>query len=345
MEKILIGNKEYVGKQNVDNYIDIDLSRTIETIKRDSIENVFDFQQQYLLERNDSMKFCIYGIVDSRFGHSDNLVINISVGNSENSGTTTDVMYLPNKWSGGTSGYSTTVLSYPLNGNDNNSKYALGKNLYGAAKGSYFVLFELDKNNILKERKNKSVFIEIYEPIKELFGKFSVPIIFFDSDGEMVEFGTENAEINNDNEIIEISNDFPFFYDRHWVKQNIEPRGPATAFFINESSFISETIPSINIDLSLSEPSQHGLERARIVVDFGTDANGNRITTAEFGTDFTFVEPVFNWAPGEQIKSFPITLLNDFIVENSIETVVFRIVPISNINLNQNFGNISQGLQ
>ena len=129
MEKLLIGNKEYVGKQNTDNYIDIDLLRTIETIKRDSIENVFDFQQQYVLERNDSMKFCVYGMVESRFGHSDNLVVNITVGNTESSGATMDLLYLPNKWSGGTTGYSTTVLTYPLNGNSNNSKFAtLGLN-------------------------------------------------------------------------------------------------------------------------------------------------------------------------------------------------------------------------
>lgn len=334
MEKILIGNKEYVGKQNTDNYIDIDLMRTIETIKRDSIDNVFDFQQQYTLERNDSMKFCVYGMIESRFGHSDNLAINITVGNTESSGATVDLLYLPNKWSGGTTGYSTTILTYPLNGNSNSSKFALGKNLYGAARGSYFVLFELDKEVILKEKKNKSVYFEIYEPIKELFGKFSVPIIFFDADGEMVEFGTENAEINNDNEIVEFSNDFPFFYDRHWVKQNIQLRGPATAFFVNESSYISESVPSINIDVSLNEASKYGLERARIVIDFGIDANGNRLTTADFGTDFTFIEPILNWSPGEQIKSFSVSLLNDLIVENAIETIVFRIIPISNINLN-----------
>lgn len=333
MERILIGNKQYIGKKNVDNYIDIDISRTIETIKRDSVDNVFDFQKQYDLERNDSLKFCLYGLVESRFGHCDNLSISITIGDSNMSGSTQDNFFVPNI-SAGISTNKSITLSSSLNNHANSSVLSLSKNIYGAAKGSYFFLFELDKKALINSGKNKTVYVEIYEPIKELFGKFSVPIIYFDNDKDQVDFGTENADINDDNEIVEINNNFPFFYDRHWVKLNLEPSGPETIFFIEESQKVFENISEVDIEVSLSSPSKYGLERAKIVIDFGVDEFGNILTTANFGLDFVFVEPILTWLPGEQIKTFKVKIIDNIVMSNAIKSIVFKIIPLSNVRLN-----------
>ncbi len=331
-EKLLIGNKKFVGNKNADNYIEVDLMLTIESIKRDSVENVFDFQQQYDLERNNSLKFCLYGMVESRYGHCDNLAINIKVGDTNKSGMTNDVIFQPIKGDVGTlinSGFTITTITSPLNIHGNNSNLSLSKNIYGAAKSSYFILFELDKN-ILESKQNKSIFLEIYDPIRELFNKHSFPLIYFDSDGEFIKFGTENAEINNDNEIVEINNNFPFFYDRHWIRNNFEVMGPQKVFFTTGTTTVTETTINPIINVSLFKPSIYGLEKVKIVIDFGTDIYGNILTTAEFGADFNFTEPVLTWDIGEQTKSFYVSIINDLVVE-TIEKITFRIIPISNV--------------
>lgn len=333
MEKILIGEKQYIGKQNVDNFIDIDIQRTIETIKVDSFENKFDFQKHYDTERNESLKFCLYGMIESRFSHCDNLLINIIIGDSQSGGTVSNSIYSPLKSSIITSANSISIVSRPLNAHSD-INLNLSKNIYGAKKGYYYALFELDKDEVFAAKKTLSAFIEIFDTIREIYCNLNVPIVYFNQDNELIEFGTENAEINDDNEIVEINNNFPFFYDRHWVKTNIEPFGPPTIFFTSESFTISETIPSTDIQVSLSEPSKNGLEKARIVIDFGWDYLGNKISTAEIGLNFNFIEPVLNWSQGEQIKTFTINIINDLIVQTTLRSIVFRILPLSNVRIN-----------
>lgn len=333
MKKILLGEKQYVGKQNVDNFIEIEIARTIETIKKDSIDNIFDFNEQYVLERNNSLKFCLYGMVESRFGHCDNITINMYIGDLETSGLTKCELYSPTI-SYGTTGQSLVTLSYPLSDYDSSSILNLSKNIYGATKGSYFFLFELNKQEIITKKKTQAAFISVYDPINELFGELIIPIIYFDPDGEIINYGTENADFSNNNEIIEINNNFPFFYDRHWVKLNLELFGPKTIFFTTDSALVSETSPSAFIDVSLSEESVHGLERAKVIIQFAIDKIGNEITTIELGQDLIFIEPILSWKQGEKIKTFEIKINNDLIVENTIETLVLRIVPISNVKIN-----------
>lgn len=322
--KLLLGQKQYIGKENTDNFIDVDLSRTIETIKNDSINNIFDFQQQFILERNASLKFCIYGSVESRYGNCDNVAIKITVADTDNINNSVPI-YSPHIYTAITSATTLTTLSKPLSANQN----ALTKNLYGAAKGSYFILFELDKS-VLDDKKNKSVYLKIFDPLNDLYGNFSIPIIYFNDEDEPIAFGTENADFTKTNEIFEINNNFPFFFDRHWVKLNLEPNGPAKAFFVSGSTTVSETNPSVDIEVTLDSPSEFGLERATVQINYATDIYGNQLTTAQFSQDFIFVEPIITWHQGEQIKSFNVTILDDLFVETDIETITFRIIPLSN---------------
>ncbi len=321
--KFILGEKQYIGKINEDNFIDIDLHRTIDTIKKDSVNNVFDFQTQYIKERNTSFKFCIYGIVESRYANCNNLAINIKVADTDNDLNTIPISS-PQISSAHTPTLINTVLSKPLSGNDS----ALTKNLYGAAKGSYFLLFEINKDDL--NTKNKSIYIEIFDPINNVFGKYSIPILYYDDQNELIEFGTESADINDDDEIIEIKNDFPFFYDRHWVKLNLETDSPSKVYFTSASTLVNESNPTTNIELTLDEPSKFGLERVIVQINYATDIYGRNLTTSAFGEDFIFVEPVLSWGVGEQVKSFNVTILNDFFVESEIETVTFRIVPLRN---------------
>lgn len=340
MEKFVIGDKKFIGSQNEDLYIDIELMRQIETLKRDSLNNEFNFQDQYNLERNNSLKFCVYGIVESRYGNCDDLLMNITINNADTGITgSNEVIYTPYISTASTSGYSVNIISQPLsNGN------VLSKNIYGTAKGSYFLLFEIDKNLFTKDSRGrnitKSINIEIFNPIKELFGSFTLPFLFFDEDGDQIEFGTENAEIDSNNIITEVNNNFPFFFDRHWIKFNIEPKGPQIVSFVKENDIVLEESNSYyDFEITLEEPSKFGLEAAKIVVDYGVDKYGIQYTSAQLALDYLFNEQIASWAPGELIKKVTIKIEDDLLIEPEIEKVVFRIVPISNVRISNSTNN------
>ena len=308
MKKIILGSKKFIGNQNNDEFIDIELSREIETLKTDSLNNTFDFQQQFINERNDSYKFCIYGIVESRYGNCDNLNIKFKIIDTDGLNS---VIFTPYIFSGASSGHSFIVNTKPLSHNN-----VLSKNVYGTNKGCYFFHFELDKNDI-NFKKNKFIYAEIFEPEQELYGEFQFPFIFFDEDGEFIEFGTETANFNKNNEIETINNNFPFFYDKHWIKFNIEPKGPQVVFFENSTMNVNENNAiDFKIPIRLEEPSKFGLEKVKLVIDYGFDSIGLPLTDATLGIDFQFNEQIVSWEIGEQSKNIPIIIKNDLFVEN-----------------------------
>lgn len=330
MKKILIGEKQYIGKQNVDNFIDLNLDRTIDSIKKDTVENVFDFESEFQKERNNSLKFCIYGEIQSKFGHCDNLLIEASVSDLENNHT--ELLFLPTKSINNTA-YTLSFLSHKLSIGD------LSKNIFGARKGFYNINFELDRNLILNSpysSTTKYINLNIFDKVNELYGSFSMPFLFYSTNGNQIDFGTESAEVNDNNDIIEINNNFPFFYDRHWVKLNVEPEGSISVFFVESEHVISESLSSDTISISLKNKSKYGLEKAKVVIDYAIDKNGNKLTNADFGTDFIFVEPIFSWAVGEQLKYFNVSIINDLFVENQLEQITFKLIPIANVRIKNN---------
>jgi len=339
MKEILIGDKKFVGSQKTDEYIEIELSREIETLKIDSLINEFDFQEQFLKERRESYKFCVYGIVESRYGHCDGVPIHIKIGDTTQTPMSNwDIIYTPQNFSGATTGYSNTILSKQLSNNG-----ILTKNVYGTNKGCFFFHFELNKDLLTKDNsgilKNKSIYFQVFDPSRELYLEDSFPILFFDEGGAQIEFGTETADFNVNNEIIEINNNFPFFYDKHWVKHNLELNGPPIVFFENNSmTVVEESAAGFTIPISLSEPSKFGMEKVKVIIDYNTTIQGLPITNASLGADFLFNEQVISWNSGEQTKQIPINILDDLFVEN-IEKIQFRIIPLVNSRVSINTNN------
>lgn len=334
MEKIILGKKRFIGNQNTDEFIDIELTREIENLKTDTLYNTFDFQEQFIKDRNNSLKFCLYGLIESRYGHCDNLMLNIKINDTnQTSASTNTIIYTPYNFSAATSGYSFYTSSKPLSNNSD-----LTKNIYGTNKGCYFFHFEVDKNDA-NFNKNKSIYIQIFEPVQELYGEFSIPFLFFDENQELIEFGTETAEFNEDNEIETINNNFPFFYDKHWIKFNLEPHGPQVASFVNSEMTIKEdNATGLIIPITLEEPSKFGLEKVKIVIDYNVNEFGEPLTNSTLGIDFLFNEQVVSWNIGEQIKEVFIDIKNDLFVEN-IEKIQFRLIPILNTRVSINTNN------
>ena len=334
MEKIILGTKKFAGNQNTDEFIDIELNREIETLKIDSLNNTFDFQDQFIKERNNSLNFCLYGMVESRYGQCDDLSMKISIRDTNpNSNSTPSIIYTQINFSATTSGYSETIHTKSLSFNNE-----LTKNIYGTNKGCYFFYFQLDKfeHNF---NTNKSIYIEIFEPFKEMYGNFSIPFLFFNEDESLVEFGTETAEYNANNQIETINNNFPFFYDKHWIKFNIEPIGPQIVFFDESEIIVSEdTAQNLTIPISLENPSLYGLEKVKLIVDYNFNDYGELLTTANLNTDFIFKEQILSWNIGEKTKNIPIEILNDLFVEN-IEKIQFRLIPLLNSRIDINTNN------
>lgn len=328
-EKIILGKYKFIGNQNTDEFINIELNREIESLKKDFLYNTFDFQNQFIKERNNSLKFCLYGMVESRYGHCDNLNLNIKIKNLDNkSASTNSNIFIPYNYPGAITGYSFNVLTKPLSSDSN-----LTKNIYGTNKGCYFFHFEINKDEF---NSNKEINIEIFDSSNELYGQFTLPFIFFDSDGESVEFGTESADFNDNNEIETINNNFPFFFDKHWIKFNLEPHGPQVVYFENSEMRINESNQStLLIPVTLNEPSKYGLEKVKITIDYNIDKYGELFTDASLGTDFQFDEQVLSWSIGEKTKYIQFNIINDLQVEN-VEKIQFRIVPLLNSRLDIN---------
>lgn len=328
-EKIILGKYKFVGNQNSDEFIDIELNREIESLKKDFLYNTFDFQEQFIKERNNSLKFCLYGIVESRYGHCDNLNLKIKVKNIKSNQISTNAnIFIPYINPNATSGYSFNVLTKPLSSDSN-----LTKNIYGTNKGCYFFHFEINRDDY---NSNKEIEIEIFDSSNELYGQFTMPFIFFDSDKQPVEFGTESADFNNDNQIETINNNFPFFFDKHWIKFNLEPHGPQIVFFENSEMRINENDEStLLIPVTLNEPSKYGLEKVKIAIDYNTDSFGLLLTEASLGLDFQFDEQVLSWEIGEKTKYIKFNVINDLQVEN-VEKIQFRIVPLLNSRIDVN---------
>ncbi len=332
MKKIILGEKKYIGNQNEDNFLDIELSREIENLKIDSLQNIFDYQAQFIKERNDSLKFCVYGIVESRYGHCDNLAIKAYISDFKKTAQTVkEIIYTPYIHNNSISGTDFVFLTKPLS-----DKNKLSKNIYGTNKGCYFFYFEIPNKEITK---TKSLFLEIFDQINELYGEFSIPILYYDEDKERIEFGTETADFDEDNTIQSINNNFPFFYDKHWVKFNLEPTGPQVVFFENDIITIKENeVTNYKIPISLEKPSEYGLEKVKIIIDYGLDEYGQPYTNADLYNDYLFTEQILTWAIGEKTKEISIDIINDLKVERN-EKIVFRIIPITNTRIDINTNN------
>src|ERR1035437_4398823 len=75
--KILLASSDIVSAQVVDLFLEINLQKTFNEIKREKYDNNFDLAEQFRRENNASRNFFVYGIVDSTVTDCDNLPINI----------------------------------------------------------------------------------------------------------------------------------------------------------------------------------------------------------------------------------------------------------------------------
>lgn len=309
-KKIVIATEDILSKSLEDIFINIDLKRTFQEMRKDRFDNNFDLYQQFRKERNASRSFRIYGIVDSTATDCDNLTIDV---------------------------YSDSGLTQQIDAVQTSALGFGDKNVFGKMRGKYII--ELDNYT-----DSDVIWIRVqgdgatYDDIID-----SQRLVFYGADGEFIEYGTETLDIGIGGGFETINNDFPFFYDKHWIKKNFD----VTEVKQRNVSFLQGLYDvnegeDVTIELALSEPSVFGFES--VEVDITTP------TTEEYDTaapvlDFTPVGITFpytiTWAAGEQNKEFDISAIADFLLEKDIEYFTLTLSNNQNSTLNEGTLNIT----
>ena len=325
---ILLPKSSFALSDDEDTFISIQLNRTITDIKNEKIDNVFNLNQQYNTERQNSLKFCIFGLVESRFVDTQNIIIQVK----ESNGLTLSTPKISND------SISEKILNIKTFELTKNS--AMSKNIYTKDKSAYSILFEISKDELESNDANwrengitprtRTINFTIFDNERKIYFSKDVPYLFYDLEGNRVNFGNQTSDIDDSGNIIEINNDFQFLYDRHWIKQYFDLAAPSFAYFPNTQVGTSESTPAekqiavglsagtIMLDVSIDQPSPYGLEEVTVIVD--TDK-----TIRNPNLDFAFSPTLVKWSTGEQLKKIPIDILDDKYVE-SAETVSFKLV-------------------
>lgn len=331
-EKHLLPTEDYVNAKNISLFVNSELSSEVNLLRPDKADNIFDFTQKFDEERNSSTKFCLYGIIESKWADTNNVRIKFSIGDSStNVGTQIKKFpfFVYDKTSN-ISGLTWTTISRPLD----NFSGSLTKNLYGKIKGSYFFPFEIDFNFLTKT--NKSIYAEVLEVEYNIGIIEEFPFLFFDEDGVLIEYGTESAQILDDGNVIELNNNYPFFYDRHWIRREIEPTGPARVFFTEKQITIEEGGLSdrtrqdkiFNLEISLDKKPK-GYEQVKLQILYGLDENDNEYTTVKLPQDLILNLNTIEWngPDADIVQNVVIQIQDDFLVE-PLERISLKIVPI-----------------
>lgn len=321
-KQILLPKSSFALANDEDVFISFQLNRTVSEIKNEKIDNVFNITQQYDTERQASLKFCVFGLVESKFYDTNNFIIDVNDSDSL-------ILNLPKISNDCITGKTISVKTFELTPNSR-----MSRNLYGKPKSAYSILFEINKNELDKldsdiinsggTPKTKFLEFKIIDNNKNLFFTQTVPYLFYDLDGNSVKFGSQTADVDEDGNIIEIDNDFPFLYDRHWIKQYFNIQAPSFVSFTNTTLDVPENIVGniAQLEVGLDQPSPYGLEQAMVVV-----SADNTIRNPEI--DFIFSSQTINWNVGEQFKKVNVFINDDKFVE-SAETVSFKIINFQN---------------
>lgn len=292
-KKIVLGSEDILSKGVEDIFLNVSLQRTFNQIKKDKYDNNFDLSEQFRKERNASRDFRIYGIVDSTIIHADNLDIKVY----KDSGLTSFI---------GT--VNTSPLAYSQ------------ENVYGKRKGKYLIQINNYDSDVIYfkiEGDNVTYSDQIFEQ----------RLVFYTLDGQFVEYGTETVDIGlNSPGFLNIENNFPFFYNKHWVKKNLDivEEKPAVIGFSTNSSIVFEG-QSIFLEISMDKPSPFGSESVTLDAILGT------VLPAEFdlsisGTAISF--PItLSWAQGEQNKIINFDAIQDNVNEFS-ESILFNLTDL-----------------
>lgn len=250
-KKIILPSSRTITSDDIDIYLNVDIVQSFKEIKRHRFDNDFDLNARFNEERNSSRNFFIYGEVNSVAVDCDSIIIRV---------------YSDPEMTQLYAATSTTPISYRSN------------NVFGKKNGKYFFEFENCPYEILYFKILSDSFYYRDQTWERRF-------VFFDADGNFVSYGSDTSDINYEGQEVIIQNDFPFFFNKHWIRNDITIIEEKKARITFENSYV-ETGEGVygEIPILLDKESPFGLERA--VIDNVTIGSTSNIT---FG-DVQFVE-------------------------------------------------------
>jgi hypothetical protein len=322
--KILLGEKDVFPQVNKDVYINLEIYSSPNEIKKELVNNDFNVREQFNKERRESLRFCIYGTLNSIFSDANNLSIELKTNHE-------DLLFSPRIEPNAKSSVTHKVLSAPLSKNNN-----LSKNIFKKNKSCFNFLFEIspDINNY---GETKVLEVKIIDEDKSIFANFEIPFLFFDSEGNLIDYGTETVDIDIEGNEQVVENDFPFFYGTHWIKQEFNLSKPPKISLVKSESdnlnnlTVNERTGEVKFYAKLEVPSVYGAEEAEVYIERDE-------TLKDPNEDFVFENQILKWEKGEQFKEVNLQVLDDLFTEED-ERIVFGIknLKYSEKDINSNF--------
>jgi len=366
-KKILLGSKDVVPQLNEDNYISVDLKRNYRELWPNRYYNDFNIFRQFQKERNSARNFVFYGIVDSIKERADNIAYTASFLNEEGA-----VVYQK------TSTNPEDFESYRLSAEE----FEGYKNIFGFERGQYKV--ELSEQEFNDHSGITSILLT-FSGSQTPVNAFKRQFVYYDDvlnlDGnyekQIIDYGTETIETNIDGSLVEIDNNFPFFYDTHWVKLNIDIKTelsldaseiPYITLGVDAPGVLSTSFPSItdvnvndviyslvtnnsyNLIVNLNGATAIGNEIVTVDVDIIDDTPSSSIHNTPFAPGTTFGEYpiVVQFNAGETERRISIDMLPNFGMAYEASFARLSIVSVENCLIspfNQNNNNVIREAQ
>lgn len=217
-KKIFLKNQNITSQDLEDVYVDINLSRGFREIKPSKYDNIFDLTKFYNQERNSSRNFVLYGTIDSYLYNCNNLLIEV---------------------------YQSPTLTLNNLLCTAKSKHIVNENMpfinmYNKIKGKYII------DNIPSSFTGYSVYLKVkttdqnppFEQVVEQQLIFTTLTITQEGVKvvEKLNYGINEAITDCDGNTIEVNNDFDFFYNKHWIKNNISLVNDKTVWIGDEAT-------------------------------------------------------------------------------------------------------------
>ena len=276
--KILLGSEDIISRDNEDIYLNINLNRSFAEYKLEKYDNDYNLATQFNIERNKSRNFFIYGIVDSNIIDCNNYPIKAY----SNSSLTNLV-------------YSTYTTSMNLNGD---------LNIFNKKRGKYFIP--------LTNYTGNSIFIVIQSDNNNIKQQvFEQGLVFYESDGEFIPYGTETVEIDSNFNSTDINNNFPFFYNKHWVKKNIslQQEKKAKISFNSKKQSVSEG-GDVSVLVKLDKPSPFGNE-SMVLKQAHDSSFNNFLVFCGTTSNILSTNTILDYSIGEQTKTITFRAINN----------------------------------
>ena len=297
--KILLGSEDVIVRSNEDLFININLKRSFFEYKKEKYDNDFDLAKQFQTERDASRNFRLYGLVESNVIDLDDYPVRVY----SDSGLTQLV-------------YST--FTTPLN-------FAGDVNVYNKKRGKYYIP--------LDNYTGSSVYVTIPSNyLNILTQSFEQQLVFHNLDGEFVSYGTETVEVDSNLNTIDINNNFPFFYNKHWIKKDLSILEEKPAIMSFSATPLSNTVAETQLfspqtiyskfSVVLNKPSPFGIEQAELFVNSSTLDPASEIIVTDSYFNILSIPATIGFSQGETFRDFYFLSPLDTLHETT-ENVIF----------------------